>query len=54
MISLKSTTNLELLNNENLCEIKGGMSNSFSNISEDSGSEKKDVDSESGDSYEKD
>ncbi len=54
MISLNSTTNLELLNNENLSSIKGGMSNTVADLAEDSSSTKKDVDSESGDSYKKD
>ena len=54
MITLKSTTSLELLNKESLSAIKGGMSNSLANLAADSGSDKKDVDSESGDSYEKD
>lgn len=53
MINLKSTKDLETINTENLQNIKGGISNSYSaQLAEES--DKKDVDSTSGDSYSKD
>ena len=53
MINLKSTNDLETINSENLQNIKGGISNAYSaQLVEES--EKKDVDSTSGDSYSKD